>query len=66
MAAAPDKSVRTKKELAKRLFALARFAEERGWSAEDCLRSEIKRHERLLRAKEKRQAKPINGVLSLE
>ncbi len=52
-----DKPVRTKKELAERLFALARFAEERGWSAEDCLRSEIKRNERMLRAKEKRQPK---------
>jgi len=55
MAAGTDKPARTKKELAQRLFTLARFAEERGWSAEDCLRSEIKRCERALRAKEKRQ-----------
>ena len=57
LSTSPDKPVRTKKELAQRLFALARFAEERGWSAEDCLRSENKRQERSLRAKEKRQPK---------
>jgi uncharacterized protein YabN with tetrapyrrole methylase and pyrophosphatase domain len=57
MAPGSDRPVRTKKELAERLFALARFAEERGWSAEDCLRGEIKRRERVLRAKEKRQPK---------
>ena len=62
MAAAPDKPVRTKKELGERLFALARFAEERGWSAEDRLRAEIKRHERVLRAKEKREAWVIGGA----
>jgi len=52
-----DSPIRTKKELGERLFALARFAEERGWSAEDCLRGEIKRRERALRTKEKRQPK---------
>jgi len=56
---AAGRPVRTKHELAKRLFALAQFAQERGWSAEDLLRSEIKRRERALRAKEKRQAQPI-------
>ena len=34
------------------------FAQEEGWSAEDLLRGEIKRRERALRAKEKREAKP--------
>jgi len=58
IAAAPRKPIRTKKELAERLFALARFAEERGWSAEDLLRGEINRRERGLRAKEKDQARP--------
>ncbi|MCX6922845.1 MAG: MazG family protein [Verrucomicrobia bacterium] len=48
---------RTKRELAERLFTLAQFAQERGWSAEDLLRGEIKRRERALRAKEKRAAK---------
>jgi NTP pyrophosphatase (non-canonical NTP hydrolase) len=51
MAAASGQPVRTRKELAERLFALAQFAQERGWSAEDCLRSEIKRRERMLRAR---------------
>ena len=55
------KPVRTKRELAERLFALAQFAQEQGWSAEELLRGEIKRRERTLRAQEKRQAKvPIS------
>ena len=62
MPAAPDKPVRTKRELAERLFALARFAQERGWSAEDMLRGEIKRRERVLRAKEKREARAMPGA----
>jgi XTP/dITP diphosphohydrolase len=54
IAAAADRPAGTKRELAERLFALARFAQEQGWSAEDLLRSEIKRRERALRAEEKR------------
>jgi uncharacterized protein YabN with tetrapyrrole methylase and pyrophosphatase domain len=49
------KPARTRRELAERLFALARFAQEAGWSAEDLLRTEIKRRERALRAQEKRE-----------
>ncbi len=52
---------RTKRELAESLFALAQFAQERGWSAEDLLRSETRRRERMLRQQEKRQAKPSPG-----
>jgi len=48
----------TKRELAARLFALTQFAQEAGWSAEDLLRGEIKRRERALRAREKREARP--------
>src|ERR1017187_9242694 len=55
MAECPKKSARTKRELAESLFALAQFAQERGWSAEDLLRSETKRRERMLRKQEKRQ-----------
>jgi uncharacterized protein YabN with tetrapyrrole methylase and pyrophosphatase domain len=58
LAPVPAKPVRTKRELAERLFALAQFAQEAGWSAEELLRSETKRRERSLRAKEKREAKP--------
>jgi hypothetical protein len=47
----------TKKILAEWLFALAQFAQEAGWSAEDLLRRETKRRERALRAREKREAK---------
>ena len=61
IAAARARPVRTKRELAEQLFALAQFAQERGWSAEDLLRGEIKRRERALRAKEKRQAQPFPG-----
>ena len=47
------KPARAKRELAERLFCLAQFAQERGWSAEELLRAETKRRERALRAKEK-------------
>jgi uncharacterized protein YabN with tetrapyrrole methylase and pyrophosphatase domain len=55
------KPARTRRELAERLFALAKFAQEQGWSAEELLRSEIKRRERLLRWNEKRQARLASG-----
>jgi XTP/dITP diphosphohydrolase len=46
--------IKAKRELAERLFNLAQLAQERGWSAEDLLRSEIQRRERTLRAREKK------------
>jgi XTP/dITP diphosphohydrolase len=52
---------RTKRDLAETLFSLAQFAQERGWSAEDLLRGEIKRRERAFRAQEKRRARPVSG-----
>jgi tetrapyrrole methylase family protein/MazG family protein len=36
----------TKKELAAKLFSLAQFAQEQGWSAEDLLRGEVQKRER--------------------
>ncbi|HOX59615.1 MAG TPA: MazG family protein [Candidatus Paceibacterota bacterium] len=54
--AAAAKPVRTKSELAEELFVLAQFAQERGWSAEDLLRSEIQRRERAYRRIEQRRA----------
>ena len=45
----------TKRQLAEHLFTLAQSAQERGWSAEELLRSEIKRRERALRSAEKRR-----------
>jgi XTP/dITP diphosphohydrolase len=54
----PQRPVRTRRELTEQLFALAQLAQERGWSAEDLLQREIKRRERMLRTKEKRQARP--------
>jgi XTP/dITP diphosphohydrolase len=56
--ATTGKPARTKRELAARLFSLAQFAQERGWSAEDLLRGEIKRRERMLRTQERRGARP--------
>jgi uncharacterized protein YabN with tetrapyrrole methylase and pyrophosphatase domain len=56
-----EKPACTKRELAERLFSLAQFAQEQEWSAEDLLRHEIKRRERLLRKTEKREAKPSQG-----
>jgi MazG family protein len=58
LAPVSGRPARTKRELAERLFALAQFAQDEGWSAEDLLRSEIKRRERALRAKEKHEARP--------
>ena len=59
MTSARPRPVRTRRELAERLFTLAQFAQEQGWSAEDLLRREIKRRERMLRAEEKRQDQPL-------
>ncbi|MDB6024632.1 MAG: MazG family protein [Verrucomicrobiales bacterium] len=44
---------RKKKELAEQLFAIAQFAQEQGWSAEELLRGEIRKREREFRRKEK-------------
>ena len=43
---------KTKTKLAKALFALAESAQRRGWSAEELLRVEVQRTERILRRKE--------------
>ena len=55
LAAPTRQAAMTKKQVAERLFALAQLAQERGWSAEDLLRHEIKRRERALRLGEKRR-----------
>jgi MazG family protein len=55
MAALPRRPTATKKQVAERLFSLAQYAQERGWSAEDLLRHEIKRREQTLRSVEKRR-----------
>jgi MazG family protein len=44
-----------KTELARELFALAESAQRRGWSAEELLRAEVQRAERILRRKEGQQ-----------
>ena len=56
---ADTKSARrlSKTALAGELFALAAYAQSRGWSAEELLRGEIKRTERVLRRVEKRVAR---------
>ena len=44
---------RTSAALAKELFALAQYAQRKGWNAEDLLRAETGRRERALRRREK-------------
>ncbi len=45
----------TRAALATELFALTEFAQQKGWSAEELLRQEIKKRERALRREEARQ-----------
>ena len=47
------KSSRSKTSVGRELFALAKYAQERGWSAEDLLREETRKHERVLRRRER-------------
>jgi uncharacterized protein YabN with tetrapyrrole methylase and pyrophosphatase domain len=42
----------TRRNLGRELFALARYAQQRGWSAEDLLRTETAKRERALRKQE--------------
>ncbi|HVM50493.1 MAG TPA: MazG family protein [Candidatus Acidoferrum sp.] len=49
---APSSRKRTRAQVAEDLFKLARYAQSRGWSAEDLLRSETRRHERAWRKRE--------------
>jgi MazG family protein len=53
--AAPTSTVRSRRALARELFALSEYAQRRGWSAEELLRAEVKRNERLLRRQERRK-----------
>lgn len=47
-----SQGIRSKKDLAEKLFSLVQFAQEQGWSSEDLLRGEIQKRERALRKKE--------------
>ena len=47
----------TKAALAKELFALADFAQTRGWSAEELLAGEVKKQEKRLRREERLKAR---------
>lgn len=50
--------------LAQELFALAQYAQTKGWSAEDLLRTETRKQERVWRRLEQKgnsQARPVNG-----
>ena len=53
LTAPPDASL-SKPALARRLLALVEFAQRRGWSAEELLRAEAKRWEKVLRRRERR------------
>lgn len=48
--------LQTRRKIGAQLFELARFCQERGWHAEDLLRSETKRRERAFRIAERRAA----------
>jgi XTP/dITP diphosphohydrolase len=50
------KGGRSRAAVGRELFALARYAQERGWSAEDLLRAEIKRNEREWRRRERKRS----------
>jgi uncharacterized protein YabN with tetrapyrrole methylase and pyrophosphatase domain len=50
----PAVKARTKAQVAKQLLDLTRFAQSRGWSAEDLLRQETRKFERELRRTERR------------
>ena len=52
----PSSSTRTRARVGEELFELARYAQSRGWSAEDLLRTEIRKRERALRKAEGQHA----------
>ncbi len=52
-AKAKNETRRGKSAIGRELFLLAQYAQQRGWSAEDLLRAEIRKCERALRRKEK-------------
>jgi uncharacterized protein YabN with tetrapyrrole methylase and pyrophosphatase domain len=54
--AVPTVQAKTKAAVARQLLALTRYAQSKGWSAEDLLRQETRRFERRLRALERRAA----------
>jgi len=55
----PRQKPRTKTALASELFELVRMAQDKGWSAENLLRGEIKRQERALRRLEQKRTGTI-------
>jgi len=54
IAAKPSGKSRSKSALGRELFELAKYAQLRGWSAEQLLRAETRQHERVLRKQEKK------------
>ncbi len=52
LAASPKPAAISKQQLAEKLFEIAASAQAKGWSAEELLRSEVKRQERALRKRE--------------
>jgi MazG family protein len=56
LAESPPKNGPSRRKLAEELFELARYAQARGWSAEELLRGETRKHERLWRGVERRMA----------
>jgi XTP/dITP diphosphohydrolase len=63
-AARPSKRRLTRGQLAKALFELATYAQGKGWSAEDLLRSETHKRERAWRKREGQAVKPTTNKLT--
>lgn len=57
----PTRRPSSKAALAKELFELAAYGQSRGWTAEELLADEIKRRERALRKRERRQTLTAPG-----
>jgi XTP/dITP diphosphohydrolase len=56
------KSNRSRMEVGEQLFALAQYAQSRGWSAEDLLRAETLRREKAFRKREALAAEPASEL----
>ena len=59
----PRVSVRTRSEVGRELLSLARYAQSKGWSAEDLLRRETQRYERSLRKLERQKEREQKKTL---
>ncbi len=57
----PPRPGTSRRETARQLWELARWCQEKGWSAEELLQAEVKRNERQWRRGERRRGGPASG-----